>query len=159
MLRSSIALTPRRLKSYYSKLTDTHPDSQRVTPLPRPTARKVPFENINPAIEDSSSKRQSLHQILNPRRIKESLDLQVVSCRSSYTIQIGQDALKKSLSVAVFKHQLRIQANQENRNIVVEKSNVLILGPTGSGKTLISKSIANILSFPFSINDATPLVF
>ncbi|KAI8057862.1 P-loop containing nucleoside triphosphate hydrolase protein [Syncephalis plumigaleata] len=73
---------------------------------------------------------------------------------------IGQDRAKKVLAVAVFNHYQRVRANLMQRHInmpIFDKSNVLLLGPTGSGKTLLAKTLAQILRVPFSISDATPL--
>jgi ATP-dependent protease Clp ATPase subunit len=128
MLRSYTVFTraPRycRLKSYYSKSTEF---------VPLSTPKRVYFEETKHQTDKEINARQqnALNQILNPRTIKEHLDTHI----------IGQEALKKSLSVAVYKHQLRI----ENKQTVIDKSNVLILGPTGSGKTLIAKSIADLV--------------
>ncbi|KAL3901989.1 MAG: hypothetical protein SGCHY_000170 [Lobulomycetales sp.] len=76
-----------------------------------------------------------------PRSIRRYLDDHIV----------GQETVKKRLSVAVYNHYLRVHANVE-----AEKSNVLILGPSGSGKTLIARETTKLLKVPFSFNDATP---
>ena len=68
---------------------------------------------------------------------------------------IGQDEAKKVISVAVYNHFLR--CNAENDDVVLEKSNILMLGPTGCGKTLIAKTIAKYLKIPIAIADATSL--
>lgn len=93
--------------------------------------------------EDSSidSETNSLY----PDDIKQFLDQYI----------IGQDKAKKILSVAVSNHYKRI--NNKNENIVIQKSNVLIVGPTGSGKTLLAKTVAKYLDVPFVIADATSL--
>lgn len=87
-------------------------------------------------------------KILKPKEIKDRLDEYI----------IGQDNAKKAISVAVYNHYKRIRA-QSNKSAPVEfsKSNVLLFGPTGSGKTLIAKTLANILDVPFTIADATTL--
>ena len=71
---------------------------------------------------------------------------------------IGQDRAKKLLSVAVYNHYKRINHNvDETREVELEKSNILMVGPTGTGKTLMAKSIARLLDVPFTIVDATVL--
>lgn len=78
-----------------------------------------------------------------PRQIKEHLDQYV----------IGQDMAKRSLAVAVYNHYKRL--NQAEKDIEIEKSNIILLGSTGTGKTLLAKSIAKLLKVPFAIVDAT----
>lgn len=92
-------------------------------------------------------------KILKPREIKEKLDEYV----------IGQENAKKTISVAVYNHYKRVQLALENQDnspqedVELSKSNVMLLGPTGSGKTLIAKTLAKILDVPFTIADATTL--
>ena len=71
---------------------------------------------------------------------------------------IGQDKAKKTLSVAVYNHYKRLRATSSNSDIELQKSNVLLLGPTGSGKTLLAQTLAKILNVPFTIADATTSV-
>ena len=87
--------------------------------------------------------------LLNPREIKEELDKYV----------IGQEESKKILSVAVYNHYKRIVNKPADKysDVILEKSNILMLGPTGSGKTLLAKTLANILNVPIAIADATTL--
>ncbi|KAI4453765.1 atp-dependent clp protease atp-binding subunit clpx-like mitochondrial-related [Holotrichia oblita] len=86
--------------------------------------------------------------VLTPSEIKEKLDEYI----------IGQDLAKRVLSVAVYNHYKRINTkNDKTDDIVLEKSNILLLGPTGCGKTLLAKTLANILNVPFAMADATTL--
>jgi ATP-dependent Clp protease ATP-binding subunit ClpX len=83
-----------------------------------------------------------------PRQIKEFLDQYV----------IGQDAAKRALSVAVHNHYKRLSVVEgEDNGIEIDKSNVMLIGPTGTGKTLLAKTLARILNVPFAIGDATTL--
>ena len=82
-----------------------------------------------------------------PAEIKEVLD--------SYVI--GQNEAKKTLSVAVYNHYKRINHQEESDDVELQKSNVLLLGPTGCGKTLLAQTLAKILQVPFAIADATTL--
>ncbi|ABC77415.1 ATP-dependent Clp protease ATP-binding subunit ClpX [Syntrophus aciditrophicus] len=85
--------------------------------------------------------------IPEPRIIKEFLDQYVV----------GQERPKKVLSVAVYNHYKRLSAHADSDGVEMQKSNVLLIGPTGSGKTLLAKTLAKLLNVPFTIADATTL--
>jgi ATP-dependent Clp protease ATP-binding subunit ClpX len=82
-----------------------------------------------------------------PRKLREKLDQYVV----------GQDRAKVVLSVAVYNHYKRIRAGSKIDDVEISKSNILLLGPTGSGKTLLAQTMARILDVPFAIADATAL--
>lgn len=81
--------------------------------------------------------------LYTPKEIKEKLDEYI----------IGQDSAKRVLSVAVYNHYKRINQirSKANDDVVIEKSNVLLLGPTGSGKTLLAKTLAQILNVPLRL--------
>ena len=86
-----------------------------------------------------------LEKVPKPKEIKAHLDQYV----------IGQDEAKRFLSVAVYNHYKRLRANQSTSDYVIEKSNILFVGQTGTGKTLLAKTIAQMLKVPFAIVDAT----
>ncbi|WP_350342594.1 ATP-dependent Clp protease ATP-binding subunit ClpX [Proteinivorax tanatarense] len=101
-------------------------------------------EEFSEQVLDEESK---LTDVPKPYEIKDALD--------SYVI--GQDEAKKALSVAVYNHYKRVQAEIENDDIELQKSNILFIGPTGVGKTLLAQTLARMLKVPFAIADATSL--
>ena len=104
----------------------------------------------NDIIEEESKvgEESSYDKTLSPAEIFSQLDEYV----------IGQQKAKKVLSVAVYNHYKRLKkAQNKNDNVELQKSNVLLLGPTGSGKTLLAQTLAKILNVPFTIADATTL--
>ena len=103
------------------------------------------IKNMEPA---APQKHGKLEKILKPKEIHAYLDQYV----------IGQDRAKKLLSVAVYNHYKRINHNLDDaRDLELEKSNILMVGPTGTGKTLMARTIAKLLDVPFTIVDATVL--
>ncbi|CAM3082971.1 ATP-dependent protease ATP-binding subunit ClpX [Paenibacillus sediminis] len=88
-----------------------------------------------------------LKDIPKPKEIRDILDQYV----------IGQEQAKKSLSVAVYNHYKRINSQSKIEDVELQKSNIMLIGPTGSGKTLLAQTMAKILNVPFAIADATSL--
>lgn len=111
------------------------------------------IEQAHAIVKESASKSgnlpaTSLDELKKPREIKEFLDEYV----------IGQDQAKKQLSIAVYNHYKRLLHNEdENKSVEIEKSNIIMVGETGTGKTLLAKTIAKQLNVPFCIVDATIL--
>jgi len=101
---------------------------------------------IREEIQEQSSSSSS-GDLPTPHDIKGNLDEYV----------IGQDAAKKVLSVAVYNHYKRLDSGQKKDDVELSKSNILLLGPTGSGKTLLAETLARLLNVPFTIADATTL--
>ncbi|MBR1746793.1 MAG: ATP-dependent Clp protease ATP-binding subunit ClpX [Clostridia bacterium] len=101
------------------------------------------------AFSDKKKDASASDSLPTPKDIKAKLDESIV----------GQESAKKILSVAVYNHYKRIRDNKnaDENDVRLEKSNVLMLGPTGSGKTLLAKTLAEILNVPFCVADATTL--
>ncbi|MBE6458849.1 MAG: ATP-dependent Clp protease ATP-binding subunit ClpX [Alphaproteobacteria bacterium] len=98
-------------------------------------------------VEEKQSAATSGESLPSPSKIKEFLDQYV----------IGQDYAKKVLSVAVYNHYKRLNSGKTNKDVEIAKSNVILIGSTGSGKTLLAQTLAKILDVPFAIADATTL--
>lgn len=107
------------------------------------------IELCNEIIEEELSEQTSveLRNVPKPKEIKQILDQYV----------IGQEQAKRALSVAVYNHYKRINSASHLDDVELQKSNILLLGPTGSGKTLLAQTLARILNVPFAIADATSL--
>lgn len=104
-------------------------------------------ELIDEELEELEAEERKSINLLKPKEIKSFLDEYV----------IGQDEAKKVLSVAVYNHYKRITTEPTDDEVELQKSNILLLGPTGSGKTFLAQSLAKVLNVPFAIADATAL--
>jgi ATP-dependent Clp protease ATP-binding subunit ClpX len=107
------------------------------------------IELCNEIVEEELDQELELEfeSIPKPKEIKEYLDQYV----------IGQDRAKKSLSVAVYNHYKRVNSNMVVDDVELQKSNIMMVGPTGCGKTLMAQTLAKIIDVPIAITDATSL--
>ena len=97
--------------------------------------------------ETKKSIKKTINKVSTPSEIYDILNDYV----------IGQDRAKKILSVAVHNHYKRLISNSKNNDVEIAKSNILLIGPTGTGKTLLAQTLARILDVPFTMADATSL--
>ena len=97
--------------------------------------------------ENNSKKSNTTFELKNPQKIKSHLDNHI----------IGQEEAKKIVSVAVYNHFKRIMHMNDDDEVILEKSNILLVGSTGTGKTLLARTLSNYLNVPFAIADATVL--
>ena len=104
------------------------------------------IEKASEVIAEDNKNNDNIFKTLKPAEIKKELDKHIIT----------QDKAKKVVSVAVYNHYKRIMSNLGN-DIIIDKSNILLVGPTGTGKTLLAKTLASILNVPFAIVDATVL--
>ena len=100
---------------------------------------------IEEEIEYRNASNKPAFKLLEPQKIMEHLNEYVIS----------QDKAKKSVAVAVYNHYKRINHLVEDDGVELQKSNICLIGPTGSGKTYLAQSLARILNVPFAIADAT----
>jgi ATP-dependent Clp protease ATP-binding subunit ClpX len=100
-----------------------------------------------PKKQDGKNEKLRVDNLPTPQQMKEFLDQYV----------IGQDEAKRFLSVAVYNHYKRLLQEVTNDDVEIEKSNILLVGYTGTGKTLLARTIARMLKVPFAIGDATSL--
>ncbi len=108
-------------------------------------AHQIVIEELS--LSGKSTFQHEKFELKKPSDIKDFLD----------QYMIGQTATKKAMSVAVYNHYKRLQQEKDDNQVEIEKSNIILVGETGTGKTLIAKTIARMLSVPFAIVDATVL--
>ena len=109
--------------------------------------KKDPNYELFEDAEEEKEPESEFQLLLRPTEIKEKLDEYV----------IGQEEAKIALSVAVYNHYKRINTKEDENEVSLNKSNILMLGPSGVGKTLLAQTLAKILDVPFAIADATTL--
>ena len=110
-------------------------------------ANRIVQENLPALNSNDSAGKQKQTKVPKPKEIKEYLDQYV----------IGQDEAKRYLSVAVYNHYKRLGQTSDKDGVEIEKSNIIMVGSTGTGKTLLARTIAKMLDVPFTIVDATVL--
>ena len=108
-------------------------------------AYRIVQENLTDKDKAKADGKFKLKKVPKPKEIKEYLDQYV----------IGQDEAKRYLSVAVYNHYKRLQQPEDKDGVEIEKSNIIMVGSTGTGKTLLARTIAKLLDVPFTIVDAT----
>src|SRR3990167_5250990 len=99
---------------------------------------------LKEGVAESKAASPLYFQVPKPKEIKQQLDQYV----------IGQERAKKQLSVSIHNHYKRVTARSDESQVELEKSNILLIGPTGSGKTLLARTLARLLDVPFAIADA-----
>lgn len=105
------------------------------------------YSPVNRSFKDDKSSSFELKDVPKPVEIKKYLDEYI----------IGQDEAKRYLSVSVYNHYKRLQQQKTDDGVEIEKSNIIMVGSTGTGKTLLARTIAKMLDVPFTIVDATVL--
>ena len=108
-------------------------------------AYRIVQENLTDGKKPAASGKYQQKKVPKPKEIKEFLDQYV----------IGQDEAKRYLSVAVYNHYKRLQQAVSDDGVEIEKSNIIMVGSTGTGKTLLARTIARLLEVKFAIVDAT----
>ena len=108
-------------------------------------AHEIATENLKAAAAKRGGSQLDWRKLPKPADIKAYLDQYV----------IGQDDAKRYLSVSVYNHYKRLQQKREDDGVEIEKSNIIMVGATGTGKTLLARTIARLLKVPFTIVDAT----